>query len=214
MEFLWNGIKFGLALSILVGPLLFALIQTSIEEGFRAGAMVGLGIWMSDLMFVIATYTGISYIAKLTSWDGFEFTLGIFGGIILLVFGIGALVLKPPAMKASQKKAVRHSSFVALWFRGWIINTFNPFTLFFWIGVSSMLFTQKELLPLEARLFYSGLLGVVILTDTAKIALAKAIRSWLKPEFILWSRRFAGMILLIFGIALILRALDFFKHLI
>ncbi len=214
MEFFWNGIKFGLALSILVGPLLFALIQTSIEEGFRAGTMVGIGIWMSDLMFVLATFTGISYIARLTTWDGFEFSLGIAGGIILIIFGLGALLLRPPAMKSSQRKAVRQSSFITLWFRGFIINTFNPFTLFFWIGVSSMLFTQEELLPSEARLFYTGLLGVVIMTDTAKIALAKAIRRWLKPELILWARRIAGIVLLIFGVALILRAFDFFKGLI
>jgi threonine/homoserine/homoserine lactone efflux protein len=75
-----------------------------------------------------------------------------------------------------------------------------------------MLFTQEELVPKEARLFYSGLLGVVFLTDAAKIALAKAIRRWLKSEFILWSRRIAGVVLLIFGIVLILRALDFMKN--
>jgi threonine/homoserine/homoserine lactone efflux protein len=212
MEFFWNGIKFGLALSILVGPLLFTLVQTSIEEGFRAGLMVAIGIWMSDLMFVFATYSGISSIARLTSWPGFEFTLGIAGGVILIIFGLGALILKPPAMKSREMKAVRHTSFIALWSRGFIINTFNPFTLFFWIGVSSMLFTQEELVPKEARLFYSGLLGVVFLTDAAKIALAKAIRRWLKSEFILWSRRIAGVVLLIFGIVLILRALDFMKN--
>jgi threonine/homoserine/homoserine lactone efflux protein len=214
MELLWDGIKFGVALSILVGPLLFALVQTSIEEGFRAGLMVALGIWTSDFMFVMATYSGISYIARLTSWSGFEFTLGIIGGLILFIFGMVALVLKPPAMKTHQKKAVRHTSFIALWFRGFIINTFNPFTLFFWLGISSMLFTKKELLPSEARLFYSGMLGVVFLTDIAKIALAKAIRRWLKPEFILWSRRVAGVVLCVFGVALILRAFDFFKNVI
>ena len=40
------GLQYGLFLSILVGPLLVALVQTGFEQGMRAGFMVGLGIWL------------------------------------------------------------------------------------------------------------------------------------------------------------------------
>ncbi|TAK40716.1 MAG: LysE family translocator [Saprospiraceae bacterium] len=209
MDLLWNGIKFGLALSILVGPILFALIQTSIEEGFRAGWTVGLGIWMSDMCFITLTYFGVSYIAELLRWDGLEFTLGIAGGIILLVFGIGALLVKPPAIDKFETKAVRHHSYFALWFRGYLINSVNPFTFFFWIGVSGMLFTERGLQPHEARWFYGGLVGTLMVSDTVKVALAKFIRRWLKPNFILWLRRIAGIALIVFGVVLLVRASAF-----
>lgn len=206
MELLWNGIKFGLALSILAGPILFALVQTSVEQGFRAGWAVGFGIWSSDLFFILATYFGISYVAELTKWDGLEFTLGIAGGIILIIFGTGALVLKTPAIENFEKKAIRYSTYFSLWLKGFLINTVNPFTLFFWIGVSGMLFTEKELQANEAQLFYGGLIGTIVATDSAKVALAKFIRRWLKPNFILWMRRVAGIALIIFGIVLLIRA--------
>ncbi|MBI5916498.1 MAG: LysE family translocator [Bacteroidetes bacterium] len=206
MELFWNGIKLGLALSILTGPIVFTILQTSIEQGFRAGSMVCMGIWVSDLIFISVTYLGLSYVVELSKWDNLEFTLGLAGGIILLVFGAGALLLRPPAMEGFGQKAIRFSSWFSLWLQGFLINTINPFTFFFWIGVSGMLFTEKALQPQEAQLFYGGLIGTIVATDCTKVGLAKFIRRWLKPSFILWMRRVAGLALIIFGIVLLARA--------
>ncbi len=208
MDLFWNGVKLGLVLSVLTGPILFALVQTSIEQGFRAGWMVGTGIWTSDLIFISATYFGISYVAELLEWDGLEVTLGIVGGIILLIFGIGSLLLKPPAMEQMEKKAVRHSSFITLWLKGFLINTANPFTLLFWLGIAGMLFTEKAVQANEAQFFYGGLVSTIVLTDSAKVAMAKAIRRWMKPQFILWIRRIAGIVLIGFGVYLFVWALS------
>jgi threonine/homoserine/homoserine lactone efflux protein len=211
MDLFWNGVKLGLALSLLAGPILIALIQTSIEQGFRAGWMVGWGIWISDLLFISATYFGISWVAQLTEWDGLEKMLGVGGGLILIAFGVGSYLTKPPQMEGFEKKAIRHSSYLALWTKGFVINTFNPFTIFFWLGISGLLFTERNLLPVEARQFYTGLMCTVVVTDSLKIGLAKAIRRWLKPKYILWLRRIAGGALMVFGLVLLARAFKFIQ---
>ncbi len=209
MELLWNGIKLGLVLSVLTGPIVFALLQTSIEQGFRAGVMVAMGIWVSDLVFVSITYFGVAYVAELAKWDGLEFWLGIAGGIILLVVGASMLLLKPaPVEHFEQKKAVRFSSRLSLWTKGFLINTINPFTFFFWLGVSGMLFTSQALQPEQAQFFYGGLFGTIIFTDCTKVGLAKFIRRWLKPKNILFIRKIAGVTLLVFGVVLFFRALN------
>lgn len=207
MELLWNGIKLGLVLSVLTGPIVFALLQTSIEQGFRAGVMVAMGIWVSDLVFVAITYFGVAYVAELAKWDGLEFWLGIAGGIILMAVGASMLLLKPPPVEHfEQKKAVRFSSRLSLWTKGFLINTINPFTFFFWLGVSGMLFTKQALQPDQAQLFYGGLFGTIIFTDCTKVGLAKYIRRWLKPKNILLIRKIAGVTLLVFGVVLFVRA--------
>lgn len=206
MDLLWNGIKYGLILSLLVGPILFTIVQTSIEEGFRAGWMVGLGIWMSDIFYILISYFGVSYVKELMNWDGFEFWLCIIGGIILIAFGLGSMVVKPPSMASFESKAVRYNTYFSLWLRGFFINTANPFTFFFWIGVSSVLFTKDNLTMHQARWFYTGLVGTLIMTDTVKIALAKFIRRYLKPQFLMWPRRIAGIVLIVFGIVLLVRS--------
>lgn len=209
MDLIWDGIKFGLALSILVGPLLFALIQTSIEEGFRAGWMVGLGIWISDLVFIAITYYSLSLMAELTKWDGLELTIGIIGGIILILFGIGSLLSKPPDIESMENKAVRQKPYISLWLKGFLLNTINPFTFFFWIGVSGLVFTNKNPSETDAFYFYGGMIGTLVVTDTVKVALAKLIRRWLKPKNILWLRRVVGIAFIIFGIVLFVRVCVF-----
>ena len=128
-----NGLYFGLILCFLVGPIFFALLQAGIERGFRAGAMIGFGVWVSDFLFMVAVYWGVSHILAITEWDGFEFTLGLIGGIILLCFGIGTIVSPPPDIHMASSKnssSTTKVSYVSLWFKGFLINTFNPFTLF------------------------------------------------------------------------------------
>ena len=209
MELLWNGIKLGLVLSVLTGPIVFALLQTSIEQGFRAGVMVAAGIWVSDLLFVAITYFGVSYVAELAKWEGLEFWLGIAGGVILLVVGVSMLLMKPPPIAHFEHaRATRFSSRFSLWTKGFLINTVNPFTFFFWLGVSGMLFTKEALQPQQAQLFYGGLFCTIIFTDSIKVGLAKTLRRWLKPKNILFIRKIAGVTLLVFGIVLFVRALN------
>ena len=87
MDLLIKGIFLGLTLSILVGPIIFALLQTAIERGFRAGMMVGLGVWVSDLMYISIAYFGVSYIVAITEYEGFEEILGTIGGFTLIGLG-------------------------------------------------------------------------------------------------------------------------------
>jgi threonine/homoserine/homoserine lactone efflux protein len=89
------------------------------------------------------------------------------------------------------------------------LNTINPFTFFFWIGISGLVFTNKSPGNSDAMYFYGGLIGTLVVTDTVKVALAKLIRRWLKPHYILWLRRIAGIAFIIFGVVLVVRVCIF-----
>jgi len=207
MYFLLDGIKVGLLLCIMVGPIFFALIQTGVEQGVRAGTMVGLGIWVSDLLFMLGVFWGISYISRITDWDYFSLTLGLGGSAILVLFGLGAL-LKAPAFEYYQlADTQRVSSYFALFSKGFLINTINPFTVFFWMGLMSTVIIKDELQGGDATLYFSGVLGTVVITDFIKVLSAKKIRQVLRPVHLLWLRRVSGAALLLFGLVLFFRAL-------
>jgi len=157
LQALIDGIGYGLVLCILVGPILFALIQTGIERGARAGLMVGLGIWISDFIFIGSTYFGISYVAKLTQQEGFELYLGIIGGLLLMSFGIGTILSKAPNFHQSSQVAEppssKSTSYLKHWVKGFLINTVNPFTFFFWIGIMTTVVAKNGLSQKHALLF-------------------------------------------------------------
>lgn len=206
MYYLWEGIKIGMVLCFLLGPIFVALVQASVEQGFRAGTMVGLGIWMSDLIFILAVYLGLSYVSALTNDASFNFYLGTAGGTLLVLFGMGALFSKPPKL-TFESKAVRHSSWLSLWSKGFFINSLNPFTLFFWPSLMGTTIVRNNPTDGEMTLYFIGVLGTIILTDTIKILLAKEIRRWMKPVHLLWLRRISGAILFISGLVLFFRVL-------
>ncbi len=205
MESLYQGILFGLALAILAGPILVALLQAGVEQGFKAGMTVGFGVWVSDLLFILSVYFGVSYVLAATEWEGFELTLGMIGGVILIIFGLGTLLSAPPDLNA--KGDAIGDSFSKLFMKGFLINTLNPFTVFFWLSVMSAVVVDSGLSVTSTVFFYTGLFSTIVCTDTLKVYLARSIRTKLKPVHLLWLRRISGAALVIFGVVLIIRVL-------
>lgn len=205
MDSIFEGIKIGLVLCFLLGPIFVALVQTGVEEGILPGTVVGSGIWISDLLFILAVYWGIGYVRQLVQWDNFTLALGIGGSITLAAFGLGTLLSKPPEIVIESKTPIRISSWAALWMKGFLINTINPFTVFFWLGLMAPVLIKEE--SLNPVFFFGGILGTIIVTDFLKVVLAKYIRKHMRPVHILWLRRISGMLLILFGVILLLRVL-------
>lgn len=87
-----NGLVFGLIFLLSLGPAFFALIQTSIQQGFRKAIFFALGISISDILFVMVILLGLS--AVLES-DNFKFWMAIFGSIMLLGYAVYSWFKKP-----------------------------------------------------------------------------------------------------------------------
>lgn len=204
MVHFFNGVGLGLTLSILAGPLLFALVQTSLEQGARSGIAVGVGIWISDLLFVAGSYLGLSYLLKITHAKGFEEILGTAGGIFLAAMGLAILLKKTPEIRPKHLSESRLGHFGGLWLKGFLINTINPFTVFFWTNVSTGLLKPAERSE-PVWLFYAGVMLVIVATDTIKVLAAGKMSPYLKPGKLRLMRRISGLALFAFGLGLLVR---------
>ena len=51
-----NGILFGMLLSILIGPVFFVLLETSIKKGARHAIFIDIGVLLSDVLYLIAAF--------------------------------------------------------------------------------------------------------------------------------------------------------------
>src|SRR5690349_5827167 len=122
-----NGIGYGLLLAVLVGPVFFTLIQTSIERGFKSGVYVAIGISISDALCIAIAYLGIS---NLLTDPNFRIYLSYFGGAILLCFGLYYLVIKSRRPAAFNPEHIEERSPLRLMAKGFVINGFNPMVLF------------------------------------------------------------------------------------
>ena len=79
------AIPLGFLLSVMVGPVFFVLLETSAIKGFRAALVFDLGVIMADILFItIAYFSSFRLLENLSN----EPALYVFGGMILLVYGI------------------------------------------------------------------------------------------------------------------------------
>lgn len=205
MNLIWQGILLGLGLSVLVGPMLFLYLQVGIQRGFRAAFFLGLGTWMSDLLFILLIYFGLNYVERITGSNSFSLWMGIVGGIILVIIGAGLLFSKPPTRTESPHEIKKNTPHLGLWLKGFLINTFNPFAVFFWLSVMTG-YSSKNLGGQQMSLLFGGILGTIIITDIIKILGAKPLKSVVNNQRTgIVLHKIVGTVLVVFGLALIYR---------
>lgn len=203
-DIIWQGIKLGLVLAAMTGPIFFSLVQAGVESGFRAGIAIGVGVWISDILFIIGVYTGLEALQRWVSWHTYAVHLGLAGGVILLAFGGYTLFsrMKAPARTGGPLP----STYAALWLKGFLINSVNPFTFFFWITVMTAYVLAENWDQRQSWLFFGSIFGVIVVTDFAKVVLAKKIRPWLKENHLILLRRISGAVLILFALVLFWRS--------
>ncbi len=199
-----QGIQVGLLLCLLLGPIFIIFVQVSIEKGFRAGMVVGLGIWISDVLFIASVFWGLNYVSQIANATHFKLYLGIIGGILLILIGLGTMLSKKQTLDY-EKTSLKKTTYLQLFIKGFLVNTLNPFTVFFWLGLISTAIIESHYTNFQILLYVLGIMGTIIFTDSLKILLAKKIKKYLKPIHVLWFRRIAGAALVLFGIVLMYR---------
>lgn len=168
---------------------------------------MGLGIWFSDVLVIALVYKSVAYFIAAAESGNFKLYMGMAGGVLLTCMGIVTFFSAPPNMEVPKNIKTSTASYLTLFVKGFLINTINPFTFFFWVSVMTSVVLKEEMGTSSVMLFFGGIIGTIMVTDSLKVYLAKYIRRWLKPVHLVWTRRIAGGALILFGVALFIRVL-------
>lgn len=206
-----QGIFLGISLSFLIGPLLFAIVEAGISQGFRAGVSVASGIWTSDVLYVLAAFYGIEAMEALVALPDFKLWAGILGGLLLFGFGLGSLLKAKGPVESPDTPQLQHvtktsKTYLWWWVRGFLLNTINPGTVFFWLGIVSAVVVPSGWTKQEMLVFFGGMMGTLVITDTSKAWAAKKLRKFLTPRHTSQIQRGIGWLMIGFGVFLGIRA--------
>lgn len=192
-----KGVGLGLMLAMAFGPSFFALLQTSIKNGLISGITLALGIFASDIIYVIIAYFGAT---SLLSNAQNKFYIEVIGGSLLVIFGSVSLFQKKEVRNNVDIKPQKRSvTFV----KGFLLNTFNPAVFFLWFLWVSLISAEFKFSRLHILVFFCAALGTVLSTDILKAVVANQLRNVMTPNFQLWANRFLGLVLITIGINLI-----------
>lgn len=204
-----QGAIFGLMITVtLLGPAFFSLLQTSVNQGFKAGVFMALGISLSDIAIIFLSYLGIS---RLISNPENQLVVGILGAAILLIFGVVTFTRKPVSPLKKQQAGgpeipevpgrFRHV------FKGFFLNIANPFLIIFWMGIMSYVTTNYGVGNKNVLLFFTGTILTIFSADLLKSYVGDKVKMFMKPKLIGWFNKGVGLVLMVSGVILISRVL-------
>lgn len=199
-----EAVIIGFFLSFMIGPVFFMLIQTSILKGARAAIAFDLGVILGDIAFILIAYYGSKRLLESIKDDPRMFFIG---GIILLVYGIIAYVDKSQKTIVDDETLVlpEKTNYIKLFLKGFLLNFINVGVLAFWLGMIVVIGPNLEMDGQKIFNYFTVILVSYFITDIGKIVLAKQLKKKLTPAVIYKVKRGMGVLLMIFGVALMLK---------
>jgi len=199
-----EAVLIGFFLSFMIGPVFFMLIQTSIMKGARAAITFDLGVVLGDVAFILIAYYGSKSLLERIKDDPRLFFIG---GIILLVYGIITYVDKSQKTEVVDETLVlrKKTNYINLFIKGFLLNFINIGVLAFWLGMIVVVGPNLEMDSQKIFNYFSIILVSYFITDIGKILLAKQLKKKLTPSVIYKVKRGMGILLMVFGIALMLK---------
>lgn len=208
-ELILKGIVTGFVLSIMIGPVFFVLLETSIRRGVRSALAVDLGVLISDIIYILIAFVFYSEVSALAKGDN-QHLLKIIGGVLFFFYGIVTFFKKPKKIEvdAIGNPVQKVGDYVLLALKGFLLNMANPLVIFYWFSVMT-LGTKNSASndPQEASILF--FLGVILVTffsfDLLKIFGAKKLRPLVTDKLLVALNHLIGIVFVLFAIVLIIQ---------
>jgi len=199
-----NAVFLGFFLSFMIGPVFFMLIQTSILKGARAAIVFNVGVVLGDIAFIVIAYLGSRHLLEKIKDDPRLFFIG---GLILVIYGLITYFDKT-SKKEAEEPLIRipvNNNYLKLLLKGFFLNFINIGVLGFWLGLIVVIGPTLDMNPTHIFWYFTTILCSYFVTDLGKIFLAKKLKSNLTPAVIYKIKKTMGIMLIIFGVALLLK---------
>jgi threonine/homoserine/homoserine lactone efflux protein len=131
--------------------------------------------------------------------------MGLSGAIVLCLFG-AYMIIKQPVLNYNNEKLTARN-YIGFFTKGFMVNSINPFTFVYWMGVISTYMIGQNLPNISVQIVLSTILLVIILSDSAKVLLANSLKSKLTSTVTNYIFNLSGAILILFGIYMFVRVI-------
>ncbi len=216
MQFFLQAIGIGFLLSVMVGPVFFVLLETSITKGIRAALALDIGVFISDILYILFALSFVDQISSINSGEN-KLIFGFIGGSIFIIYGIFYFFKKSKmadltleAENTSKEVATAPKDYLLLGLKGFILNIANPAVIFYWLSILSL---AAQSVPDNTKnpntwilLFLSILLGTYFGFDILKVIAAKRLRTLVNQNLLNALNILIGLIFLLTGVFQIIKS--------
>jgi len=208
VELILKGIVTGFILAIMIGPVFFILLETSIRRGIRAAIAFDLGVLLSDALYIMIAYVFYAEVSSILSGEKQEL-MKLVGGILFLIYGVVSFFKRTKQININEDgdtiQGIKY--YVLLGVKGFLLNLANPMVRVY--GFSVITLGAKNEGHNEPRFYILYFLAAILITffslDILKILGAKMLRSLVTERVLIALNQLIGIVFASFGIFLILQ---------
>lgn len=206
-----KGIVTGFILSIMIGPVFFVILETSIRRGVKAALALDLGVLISDLVYILIAYVFYSEVSGLINGEN-KGILKLIGGILFVIYGALTYFKKTKEEKVDEVGNVvqKSNDYFMLALKGFLLNFANPLVIFYWFSVITMGAKNSEHAGTNENsiLFFLGVILVTFFSfDLLKILGAKKLRPLVTEKLLVALNHLIGIVFFGFGIFLVIQGI-------
>lgn len=206
MDLIAKGIVTGFILSIMIGPVFFVLLETSIRKGIRAAIAFDVGVILNDIVYIAIAFFFYNQVDSLSKGHD-NSLLRLIGGVLFICYGIYNFFKHVKEFDIEDDKTdVKNSrGYLLLALKGFLLNLANPLVVFYWFSVMTL--GAKDAAEGGSAhsmfIFISAILITFFAIDLLKIVGAKSLRPLVTHKLLAGLNRLIGIVFFGFGAVLI-----------
>lgn len=185
---LFYGLITGVLLCLTFGTVFFSLVQNSVDNGYKSGIKIALGVVVCDTIFVFFAIFGTALLPHI---ENFESWMAGAGVIFLLILGINNLVQNQP--KIAYPKS-RFGNFLFYFSTGFLLNGLNPVNFISWVTIATYLRSTLHYGIDEMMVFFGASLLAIFLTESGIALSAHKLKRIFTPRTVKIFNQVTGVV--------------------
>ena len=198
LDFIFKGIIIGVIASAPMGPVGILCIQRTLNKGRWYGFVTGIGAALSDIVYALFTGLGMSFVMDFVNNAQNKFYLQIFGGILLLVFGVYCFKSNP--MKNMHKSSNKQGTLLHNGITAFLVTLSNPLIVFLFMATFAQFAFVVPDMPIEMGVGYLSIVFGAVLWWVGLTWLIDKIRGKCDTNGILIINKVIGSVVIIFSL--------------
>jgi len=195
-----SGLLAGCVLGFGFGTVFFALIQNSINYGYRKGLDIATGVVLSDIFIISIILFGSQYVDEI---DKYKNVIKYTGGLLLIALGVYQFFPQKPSYNEKGEVISKGRFFFIS--KGFLLNFMNPVNFLAWLAIQTYLKGVDSYTTMQSIYFFLGAILSIFIIEVLISVLANYIGKRLSNRVIHIVNYTSGYIFILLGVILIFK---------
>ncbi|MCF0069269.1 LysE family transporter [Dyadobacter sp. CY261] len=191
LQALFYGTLTGVALCLTFGTVFFSLVQNSVDNGYRTGIKIALGVFVCDIIFVFFAIFGTALLPDIPNFQKWMAGAGV---IFLIALGLSNIIKGQPQIAEPQ---TRFGNFLYYFTTGFLLNGLNPVNFISWVTIASYIRTNLHYNLNQVLLFFSASVIAVFLVESAIAVFAHRLKRIFTPKVVTLFNKVTGVVFIL-----------------